>query len=152
MLGSVGKAAPAAPEKRELVFTLQRLDPMGDTLHGDLYLDGQHQCAMLERTSRAILAGRYQIVLTESGRAKAGTLWSPRDDHALPLLLDVKYRSGIRWHAANECAELEGCQAPGLVRDGLRIGQSRAALIKVMALIDAALALGESVYVDVRDA
>jgi hypothetical protein len=39
--------------------------------------------------STAIPAGRYQVVLTESDRVAQGTLWSPRADHKLPLLVDV---------------------------------------------------------------
>lgn len=131
---------------------LQRLDPFGDALHGDLYCERRHECVMLENVAKAIPAGRYQIVLTESGRAAAGSLWSPRADHKLPLLLDVPGRSAIRWHAANEPGQLEGCQAPGKVRDGESIQSSRIALISVMAKLDAAYALGEEAWVDVVDA
>jgi hypothetical protein len=133
-------------------LTLQRLDPFGAALHGDLYLDGKHQCVTLENASRAIPAGRYQVVLTESARSKAGGLWSPREDHKLPLLCDVKDRSGIRLHAANFPEQLEGCIAPGSTRDGAMIAGSRVALIKVMALIEAAILSGEQVWLDVKGA
>jgi hypothetical protein len=154
MLGSIGKAqmaAPPAPEKRDLVLTLRRLEPFGDALHGDLYLNGHHECVTLENAAKAIVAGRYQVVLTESPRVREGSLWSPRADHKLPLLLDVKDRDGIRLHAANYPAQLEGCIAPGTKRDGEVIESSRVALIAVMAKIEAALALRETVWIDVQD-
>jgi hypothetical protein len=120
-------------------------------LHGDLYSDGQHATVTLENVHKAIPAGRYQIVMTESGRVKAGSLWSPRADHKLPLLCDVPGREGIRCHAGNEATDVEGCIAVGMVRDGQEIHNSRVALIKVMAQIDAALALGEEIWLDVLD-
>lgn len=130
---------------------LQRLDRFGDGLPGDLYVDGQHCVVTLENADLAIAAGRYQIVMTESGRARAGGLWSPRDDFKLPLLCDVAGHEGIRLHAANVASELAGCIAPGMARDGDAIQQSRPALINVMAKIDAAIALGEEVWIDVVD-
>ena len=133
-------------------FALQRLEPFGAALHGDLYAEGRHVCVTLERVDKAIPAGRYQIVLTPSGRAEAGSLWSPRADHKLPLLCEVPGRSAIRLHAANAPAELEGCIAAGMVRDGAEIHSSRVAVILVMSKIDAALALDEQVWVDVCDA
>lgn len=148
--GSMGKATVTAP--RSLTFTLRRLDPFGAALHGDLYCEGQHVAVTLENAEKAIPAGRYQIVLTESGRALEGGLWTPRDDHKLPLLVDVPGRTAIRLHAANLPRELEGCIAPGMTRNGEAIESSRDALITVMSQIDAALALGEAVWIDVQAA
>ena len=105
----------------------------GDSLGGDLFRDGQRVCVTLENRERAIPNGRYTITLTESARVRAGSLWSPREDHKLPLIQDVPGRDGIRIHAANHHTQLEGCIAVGYVRDGDGIASSRAALENVLA-------------------
>lgn len=132
-------------------LTLQRLDQFGAGIPGDLFVEGRHEAVTLENAEHAIKAGRYQIVMTESGRAKAGSLWSPREDHKLPLLCDVAGREGIRMHSANFPSQLEGCVAVGLTRDGEGITRSHVALISVMAKIQAAIDLGEKVFIDVVD-
>ena len=131
-----------------MILTLHRLDRFGDAIPGDIYEDGAHVCVTLENADHAIKAGRYPIAMTESARAKAGSLWSPREDHVLPLVCDVVGREGIRLHAANHPAQLEGCIAPGITRDGDAITNSRVALIALMAKIQAAPA---PVWLDVVD-
>jgi Family of unknown function (DUF5675) len=76
----------------------------------------------------AIPAGRYRVALTVSDRAARGSLWSPRPDHNLPLLLDVHGFEGIRIHSGNTDRNTEGCILVGrsravdaiIVRRGLR--------------------------------
>ena len=134
-----------------MILTLLRLDPFGEAQHGDLFTDGTHLAVTLENLAHAIPAGRYPLVLTESARCKAGGLWSPREDHVLPLLCDVTDRTGIRVHAANQPSQLEGCIAPGTARDGETITGSRVALIALMARLQAAIDRGEDVVLDVID-
>jgi hypothetical protein len=89
----------------------------------------------------AIPTGRYRIALTPSERARRGALWSPRADFVLPLILDVPGYQAVRIHAGNRSGDTEGCVLVGLDRsrpDDDCIGQSRAALIAVMAKIEAA--------------
>lgn len=100
--------------------------------------DGQPDCYTLERPAVVIAAGRFPLVLTVSGRAAAGTLWSPRADHKLPELLGVPNRTAIRIHALNHPHETEGCIGVGLGRGTDEIMESRLALIRVMAQIEAA--------------
>lgn len=137
-----------------MILTLLRGERSDDALPGTLLAEGAFQAYTLENADKAITAGRYPVVLTESGRAKGGSLWSPRDDDKLPLLCDVAGRSGIRIHAANFAHQLAGCIAPGLARDEETdsLSQSRAALIKIMAQIEAAIRLGEEVWIDVVEA
>ena len=111
---------------------VDRRPASGDSLPGDLFRDGMRVCVTLENRARAIPNGRYKITLTESTRAKAGSLWSPREDYKLPLIQDVPGRDGIRIHAANMPEQLEGCIAVGYVRDGDGIASSRAALENVL--------------------
>lgn len=96
-----------------------------------LTLDGGWSCWFLENPDTLIPAGRYEVLLTPSARAAAGTLWTPWPDKQLPLVV-VPDRSGIRIHAANHADQLEGCIAVGLERfeDG-SLGTSRTALVKL---------------------
>ena len=89
---------------------------------GTLDVDGAFVCHTLEDRVRrddpitvadegqkvpgatAIPAGRYRVVLTVSDRAVRGSLWSPRSDHKLPLLLDVPGFEGIRMTPATQTA------------------------------------------------
>lgn len=143
-----------------LTLTLQRLDPFGDGLPGDLFIDGAHECVTLENAALAIPAGRYPVVLTVSGRAQRRELWCPAqethpDDKAkwvLPVLLDVPGRDAIRIHALNRAAQSEGCIGTGSTRDGMEVSGSRTALIRVMAKLRAALDAGDAVTLDVVDA
>jgi Steigviridae/Suoliviridae L,D-carboxypeptidase/transpeptidase len=52
--------------------------------------------------STAIPPGRYPVELTVSQRAAEGSLWSPRADHKLPLLIGVPGFEGVRIHAGND--------------------------------------------------
>lgn len=136
-----------------MILTLIRRDRVdaADALFGTLACDGRAQCLTLERASKPIAPGRYPVLMTVSGRAEAGSLWSPRLDHRLPLIDQVPRRSGLRFHAANEASQLEGCIAPGESRDGDRLVQSRIALIALMAKIQAALHAGETVEIEIED-
>lgn len=131
----------------EWTLTRYEHDVAADALHGTLDY-GSGRCVALERASKRIKPGRWRVLMTVSGRATSGSLWSPRADHRLPLIL-VDGREGIRIHAANEAHQLEGCVAPGLVRHEERIGQSRGALINVMAALDASR---DAVWLTVTDA
>src|SRR5262249_101205 len=104
-----------------------------DDWFGELAVDGVAQCLTLDPARRAIPPGRYRVLMTPSERAMAGTLWSPRPDHALPLLADVPHRDGIRIHAGNHSSDVVGCIAVGKHRDGDAIEASRAALSALMA-------------------
>lgn len=100
----------------------------GQLRAGDLVL------ATLERSSLRVPPGVYPLALTVSGRAQAGTLWSPRGDKRLWLIDKVPGRSGIRIHAANWARQLEGCVAVG-TRAGSALEASRDALARLMNLL-----------------
>jgi hypothetical protein len=92
--------------------------------------------------STAIPAGRYQVVLTESDRVVQGTLWSPRADHKLPLLVDVPGFTGVRIHSGNDDRNTEGCILVGRSRGRDVIGESRAALTPLIETIAAGIDAG----------
>lgn len=117
-----------------MILSLHRTDVSGDATLGTLDVDHQFLCYTLERTDRMFPSGKYPVVLTTSERCRRGGLWSPRKDFVLPLI-EVPGRSGIRIHAANRPAQLEGCVAVGLTLPEATPGeihQSRAALILLM--------------------
>ena len=118
-----------------LLAIRQRRDPPRDAILGALYEDERYSFFTLERLSLAIPSGTYPVTLTPSARCASGRLWSPRQDHVLPLIGNVPGREGIRIHAANDAHELEGCVAVGLALDGATLEESRAALSLLMAKI-----------------
>lgn len=109
-------------------LSLERQSVLGDAQFGVLTIDGVFQCYTLERVSLIIPAGTYPVYLTVSQRSLAGSLWSPDLLHRLPLVAKVPGRSGIRIHAANRPAELEGCIAVGQIQREGMLEQSRIAL------------------------
>lgn len=104
-------------------WTLQRAPTEPDhDIFGAFTLDDGVTYISLERDPVAIAPGRYELDLTKSTRAEAGTLWSPYPehphdvndpsgpwDHCLPLIKDVPGRSGLRVHAFNLARQSEGC-------------------------------------------
>lgn len=134
---------------RRMIVTVRREAILGDRIESEYFVNGQWTGVALERTARAIPVGRYQIVLTASDRAKRGLLWSPRENHVLPLLLNVPDHDGIRIVAMDRVDDLDGCLAVGVRRVGDMIEESRIALIALMAKLDAALALRETLWCDV---
>lgn len=128
---------------------------------GTLAIDGEPFCWTLEDRARGLRAdmslvelarlkvrgetaipiGRYRVGLTPSDRARRGGLWSPRPDSMLPLVLDVPGYEGVRIHAGNRSRDTAGCPLIGFDRTQPAddwLGQSRPALIALMARIDAA--------------
>lgn len=95
----------------------------------EVYFEGKLFCLALENQAKLISVGVYKVVLTPSGRAAKGMLWTPWDNHMLPELLNVPGRSAIRIHAANEESQLEGCIAFGMERVAGKLLLSRNAMM-----------------------
>lgn len=124
---------------------------------GELYLDGQFLCYTLEDTVReivgvpvkvwkipgqtAIPAGMYAVTITPS----------PRFGKDLPLLLDVPGFSGVRIHTGNTPEDTEGCILVGNKVGADQVIESRGAFTALYDLIEAALAGGEPVNLDIRN-
>jgi hypothetical protein len=121
-------------------LVLQRLDADTNRTLGELFVDGDSYCWTCEDAIRmlkiagetAIPAGTYDLLLTVSPRARAGGLWTPWPDFKLPLVSNVPGYAGIRVHSGNNASHTEGCILVGLdlQRDG--VGNSRAALRRLM--------------------
>ena len=145
---------------------------------GQLFINQMFQCLTLEDQIRpagefvfgktAIPAGRYQIIINRSERFSqiAG------HDVFLPLILDLPGNktmfgahsideAGCRLHAGNDEFDTEGCILLGLVRGKVcdakgnflayGILQSATAFAAVFALISAALAKSESVFLTIQN-
>jgi len=93
-----------------------------------VYLNDDYLCEALENQKLLIPAGTFKVVLTKSGRAKRGTLWTPWEGFLLPELLAVPGRTAIRIHAANEEHQVVGCIALGIDRVDGKLLHSRAAV------------------------
>ncbi len=144
----------------------QRLDPEpGDhprTTFGDLSIDGEHFCFTLEDQVRempgapvaqwkvkgetAIPAGRYRVTLEHSPRFGPETI----------TIHGIEGFSGVRVHGGNDVDDTEGCPLVGnkIDRATGTISGAKAAgvLVALKAVIRAALARGDSVWWDVRNA
>lgn len=98
-------------------------EPSGpDNTFGIMFIDGFFMCHTLENSRKIIPAGNYSIEMYPS----------PRFKMIVPLLQNVPGRSMIEIHPANWFHELEGCIAPGMLRESNMILQSRVAFGKIM--------------------
>lgn len=128
---------------------LQRLPSDAHRTHGDLYIDGVHECVTLEDVVReekiygetAIPEGRYRITMEHSQRFGPGTL----------TVNDVPGFTGVRIHAGNNESHTHGCPLVGLIRAEASILRSRDALIALKSKVAAALVNGE-VWLEIRNA
>ena len=131
-----------------MLLTLDRQPSWQSTTLGNLFVDGQYECATLEDQVRhaakvpgetAIPAGRYRVRIT----------WSPRFQRPMPLIEDIPGYDGVRIHPGNTAADTEGCLLVGdRVVDATRIADSRVAFERLYAKIEAA----PECWIDIRDA
>lgn len=131
-------------------FILDRDPPDLTCTIGHLWVDSQPFCDTLEPVN-PIPAGTYEVILTESPKAKAGVLWTPRADFALPLLVAVPGHNGIRMHAGDTSADTEDCILVGTWTGGEQISNSRAALRALIDLISTALGNAQTVTIAVNN-
>ena len=108
-------------------LTLHRLVDYRTWLFGKLLVDDEFFCYTLENSSLRIPAGTYDVRLTVSARAARGELWTPDEQHRLPLVA-VPGREGIRIHAGNTARDTIGCILVGYSKWNNGVGQSRLAL------------------------
>ena len=102
----------------------EKLSKICDTLEPQWrdYAHGAHKV----KGRSAVPEGRYPLVVTRS----------PRFGRWLPLLVGVPQFEGVRIHAGNTPADTEGCILPGENRRRGMVLNSRAALSRIMALLD----------------
>lgn len=133
---------------------LQRRDFTAKSTIGVLYVDGVFQCYTLEDADRKLEEGGVKIpgkTAIPRGKYRIIIDWSNRFKRELPRLLDVPNYVGVRIHPGNGPEDTEGCILPGT---GIPARQdwllnSRAAFDALFNKIEAALELGEEVWIEV---
>ena len=123
-----------------------------DCTLGKLFVDGEFDCYTVEDVVRpdgekvpgktAIPEGRYHVVVSRS----------PRFGRDLPLLENVPNFEGVRIHPGNTAEDTEGCIIPGRVRSATGVAQSRFAFDKIFAALQAELARGREIWMNVTTA
>lgn len=131
-------------------WTLDRSAPNGQAVLGTLTPGSGAPCCTLERLAVLIPVGRYRLALTVSERACFGKLWSPYEDHRLPLLLDVPGRTGVRAHAGNCCTDSDGCILIGSEHDATEVFHSRPAVTRLVNELHDSERNGDQVWLTVR--
>jgi len=133
-------------------LTLNRTERLARRTLGELAIDGVFRCYTLEDTVRpagvklpgatAIPAGTYPVQVT----------MSPRFGRRLPILLGVPGFTGIRIHPGNTEEDTSGCILVGeAVVDG-RLARSRAAFDPLLQELEAEIAAGGSILIDIIEA
>lgn len=139
---------------------LRRHKSVEDATPGELFIDGVKFCATLEDVVREVVdqpVAQWKVpgkTAIPAGRYRVEVSFSFRFQTFLPILRDVSGFTGIRLHAGNTPADTEGCILVGLAWTPSQptfIGDSRAAVAKLVPLIATALKRGEEVWVTVRN-
>lgn len=135
---------------------LQRRDFTAKSTIGVLYVDGVFQCYTLEDADRKLEEGGVKIpgeTAIPRGHYRVIIDWSNRFKRELPRLLDVPNYVGVRIHPGNGPEDTEGCILPGTgipARQPDWLLNSRAAFGVLFNKIEAALELGEDVWIQVH--
>lgn len=135
-----------------MILSQYRKPSVGGATISKLYLGGQYLCDILEDEVReipgmpvadwkihgetAIPAGKYKVVLQDSGRFGLNTL----------TLLDVPGFKYIRVHGGNTAANTEGCLLPGTKNSDNTVASSQVALRALHALIEPEIDVGGAVW------
>jgi hypothetical protein len=127
---------------------------------GDLFVDGERVCYVLEDTLRevpgipvagwkvpgatAIPEGRYRVVIDQSARF----------GRPMPHLLNVPGFTGVRIHRGNDAKETEGCLLVGLSWDPSDpnwIGESAQAFGLLLPRLESAISSGQECWIEIRE-
>ena len=120
---------------------LKRLHKTANSTVGELRINGEFECYVLEDIERevkvygktAIPTGTYEVVITMSNRFKK----------EMPLLLNVPNFSGIRIHKGNTAKDTEGCLILGQYRNLDFVGSSKKAYDAFMPKLIKGLKMGK---------
>lgn len=126
-----------------------------DSTIGELSVDGKFECFILEDHFptpyvkvfgvTCIPIGRYEVIVNNSPR------FSKMAGHPvdLPLLLNIPGFEGVRIHPGNVAADTEGCLLPGRIKLKDKVLESRLAFDALFAKLQAAIAKGEKIHIEV---
>jgi hypothetical protein len=134
-------------------LVLQRQPSANGCTIGRLTIDGQPECWTLEDVVRPPGAPKvYGQTAIPAGTYRVTVSMSPRFKTRLPLLLAVPGFEGIRIHPGNTEDDTEGCILVGQDKGKNAILRSRAAFEKLLPKLEAALARGEPITIEIRAA
>lgn len=138
---------------------LNRTDFTDKSTIGDLYIDGQWECFILEPTCRkiagtklAIPQGKYEVIMYESPKllAKVARLKSQGkpispilEAGRVPLYLNIPGHSYVEMHPGNKPEDTEDCHLPGQAKDVDYVFESESAWELVVAKIEQKLKAGK---------
>lgn len=97
-----------------MILSLTRKWYTAKSVIGELSIGGKFECFILERPD---LNNQPKISCIPEGTYDISLYYSPHNKRWVPLLHDVPSRAEIEIHPANWPHQLEGCLAPGVVRD-----------------------------------
>jgi hypothetical protein len=117
-----------------------------NSIIGNLYIDGKHECLTMELPWLDNLPQKSCI---PEGTYPVGMWDSPHFRREVPILCNVPGRSSIEIHIANEPKELRGCIAVGSYRGNDFIGHSRDAFETLFTRLQTALAGGEIITITI---
>ena len=129
-------------------------DPSTDvSTLGKVYVNGLFQCYSLEDVDRRLEDGGTKIpgeTAIPRGVYKVVIDWSNRFKKEMMHILDVPGFEGIRIHAGNRSCDTSGCLliGNGVAKDYLL--DSRSAVNKLFATVEAALDRGDEVTLEVK--
>jgi hypothetical protein len=109
---------------------IYRKTETAESITGEFWLDGIHQCYYLEPSRLTpyhpghpcIPAGIYRVALT----------LSPHLGYVCPEVLNVSGRTAIRWHIGNFPKDVLGCCVVGTLLGENFVGNSKAAFEALM--------------------
>lgn len=126
-----------------MILELNRNTRSSQSTIGDLHINGEFFCYVLEDFDRGLHSGMsdaeiqskkvYAETAIPKGTYKVVITFSPRFKEYMPLLLNVKGFQGIRIHSGNTSAHTEGCLIVGLAKSTNFVGQSKVAYSRLMA-------------------
>lgn len=131
-----------------MILKLSRIFKGDKYTIGKLYTDGIYFCDTIEDVVRtikikhetAIPIGKYQVIITRSERFKKD----------MPLLLNVPNFDGIRIHSGNTESDTSGCILVGENKVKGQVINSRLTFVKLFAIIQSALRLGDKVFIEIE--
>lgn len=153
----------------KLVITLQRTheNQDGSATFGKIFADGVFVCYSLEDKVRETLAtvaswkikGKTAIPSTDHPSLDGQPGYrvtlehSPRFGPETLTVLAVPGYSGVRIHGGNSDEDTEGCPLVGqaIDDDGIVGGTSRPSVIKLKAIVDAAIRSGKQVWLEIHN-
>lgn len=141
-------------------LTLQRLALTANSTCGQLFVENELQCWTLEEPfndglgnpGSCIKAGSYVIKLAPSPKFLNSTSdWERQQGQSICHLQSVPNRQYILIHWGNTAKDTEGCILVGHSHSQDFIGASRDAYTELKAKVDAAVAAGEEITINVVD-